>query len=99
VDLASRPPEATETATYYVVSEALANAAKHSSASSIVVAVTMSTTALSATIEDDGHGGADVGAGSGLIGLIDRVEALGGQLVLESPPGRGTRIAIELPLS
>ena len=99
VSIDSRPPESTEIATYYVVSEALANAAKHSNASSVAVAVTTSPTTLFAEIEDDGIGGAEVGAGSGLLGLVDRVEALGGKLVLDSPRGRGTRIAIELPFS
>jgi len=95
----SRPPEPIEIATYYVVSEALTNAAKHANPSSVTVVVTASRDKLCATIEDDGIGGAEVGAGSGLLGLIDRVEALGGQLAVDSPRGEGTRIAIELPLS
>ena len=99
VEMDSRPPEAIEIATYYVVSEALTNAAKHASPSSVTVVVTASRDKLRATIEDDGIGGAEVGAGSGLLGLIDRVEALGGQLAVDSPRGKGTRIAIELPLS
>ena len=94
----SRPPEPIEIATYYVVSEALTNAAKHARASSVRVVVTASPSTLRTRIEDDGVGGAEVGAGTGLLGLIDRVEALGGQLAVDSPRGKGTRIAIELPL-
>jgi signal transduction histidine kinase len=99
VEMDSRPPEAIEIATYYVVSEALTNAAKHARASSVTVVVTASPATLRTRIEDDGVGGAEVGAGSGLLGLIDRVEALGGQLAVDSPRGQGTRITIELPLS
>ena len=62
------------------------------------VTLAVGSNVLRATIEDDGIGGAEASAGSGLIGLIDRVEALGGRLALDSPPGEGTRIAIELPL-
>jgi signal transduction histidine kinase len=93
-----RLPEAIETAVYYVVSEALANAAKHSQASEISVVVVSTATGARATVADDGAGGAVLGRGSGLIGLVDRVEALGGRLGLESPVGRGTTISIELPL-
>ena len=98
VGVARRPPEAIEIATYYVVSEALTNAAKHSEASLATVTITTVGTVLRTTIEDDGVGGAHAAGGSGLIGLIDRVEALGGRLALHSPPGRGTTISIELPL-
>jgi PAS domain S-box-containing protein len=94
-----RPPESIETAVYYVISEALTNAAKHSQASVITVTLTTVSDVLRATIEDDGIGGAETSAGSGLIGLIDRIEALGGRLALDSPPGRGTTIGIELPLA
>jgi PAS domain S-box-containing protein len=96
--LDKRPPEAIETAVYYVISEALTNAAKHSQATAITVTVAAGSDVLHATIEDDGVGGAEASAGSGLIGLIDRVEALGGRLALDSPPGEGTKIAIELPV-
>jgi PAS domain S-box-containing protein len=99
VDVESRPPESVEIATYYVVSEALTNAAKHAQASRISVTVKGSGAVLRATIEDDGVGGAEASAGSGLVGLIDRVEALGGRFALDSPPGQGTRISVELPLT
>jgi PAS domain S-box-containing protein len=94
-----RPPEPAEVAVYYVVSETLTNAAKHARASQVTVTVETDGTLLRATIEDDGIGGAEASAGSGLIGLIDRVEALGGRFTLESPPGHGTSVSIELPLS
>jgi PAS domain S-box-containing protein len=99
VAVSERPSESTETAVYYVISEALANVAKHASASEISVVVTTSRSEIRVLIEDDGSGGAEVSAGSGLIGLIDRIEALGGRFALDSPPGQGTRISIEMPLT
>jgi signal transduction histidine kinase len=99
VSVSERPSEPTETAVYYVISEALANAAKHARASEISVVLTTSGSEIHAIIEDDGSGGAEAGAGSGLVGLIDRVEALGGRFALDSPPGHGTRISIEMPLT
>jgi PAS domain S-box-containing protein len=98
VQLPERPAEPLETAVYYVVSEALTNAIKHSRASEIVVTIRSAPGYLHATIVDDGLGGADPSGGSGLTGLVDRVDALGGRLVLDTPVGRGTRIAVELPL-
>jgi signal transduction histidine kinase len=100
LDIAGGPrlPEPIEIAVYYVVSEALANAAKHSRASAVSVTVVSDTTGVRAAVADDGVGGAGLGRSSGLIGLIDRVEALGGRFALESPVGRGTTISIELPL-
>jgi PAS domain S-box-containing protein len=98
VDVEKRPMESIETAAYYVVSEALTNAAKHSQASQVSVAVATADNVLRVTIEDDGIGGAEASAGSGLIGLIDRVEALGGRFALDSPANEGTTISIELPL-
>jgi PAS domain S-box-containing protein len=98
VSISERPSESIEIAVYYVISEALANAVKHAHASGISVALWASGSAIRATIEDDGVGGAKATAGSGLVGLIDRVEALGGRLTLDSPPGAGTAISIELPL-
>jgi signal transduction histidine kinase len=93
-----RLPEPVETAVYYVVSEALANAAKHSQASEVSVTVTCDSAAVQALVADDGVGGAALGHSSGLMGLVDRVEALGGKFTLESPPGQGTAISIDLPL-
>jgi signal transduction histidine kinase len=90
--------EPVEIAVYYVVSEALANAAKHSRASEVSVTVSSGESGVQATITDDGYGGAVLGRSSGLTGLVDRVEALGGRFSLDSPPGRGTTIQIELPL-
>ena len=80
------------------MSEALANAAKHAQASRIDISVTPRDGRLMLSIRDDGIGGADRSRGSGLVGLTDRVEALGGSISIESPPGAGTRIAAELPL-
>jgi signal transduction histidine kinase len=97
VDLPERPAASLETAMYYVVSEALTNAIKHSHASGISVTIT-SGEKLRASIVDDGVGDADPSDGSGLTGLLDRVDALGGRFALESPPRGGTRISIELPV-
>jgi signal transduction histidine kinase len=98
VELSERPPTAVETAIYYVVSEALTNAIKHAHASAITVTITSDRSTLSATVADDGVGGAEPGDGSGLVGLADRVNALGGRFVFDSPAGHGTRISVELPL-
>jgi PAS domain S-box-containing protein len=99
LDIGRRPPESIEIAVYYVVSESLTNVAKHAQASEVSIEVATYDALLRATIEDNGIGGAQASAGSGLIGLIDRVEALGGRFNLESPPGQGTKISIELPLT
>jgi signal transduction histidine kinase len=90
--------ERVEVASYFVVSEALANAAKHAQASVARVYVEAAGSRLRVSIGDDGVGGADPSRGSGLIGLTDRVQALGGTLTVLSPPGRGTTIRVELPL-
>jgi signal transduction histidine kinase len=97
VDLPKRPAALLETAVYYVVSEALANAIKHSHASEISITIA-SGEKLQASIVDDGVGDADASGGSGLTGLLDRVDALGGRFALDSPPQGGTRISIELPV-
>ena len=99
VDVPKRLPESVEIAVYYVVSESLANIAKHADASEVSVSVAVDDGRVRATIADDGVGGAEVSRGSGLVGLVDRVEALGGHLALDSPPGAGTRMSIELPLA
>jgi signal transduction histidine kinase len=93
-----RLPEPVEVATYYVVSEGLANAAKHAHASVVNVELDTRDAVLRLAIRDDGIGGADPGQGSGLLGLIDRIEALGGTLEVASPAGKGTTLLIEVPL-
>ena len=93
-----RLPEAVEVGAYYVVSEALANVAQHAQASSVGVQVELGEGVLHVRVRDDGVGGADFRGGSGLVGLKDRVEALGGRITLESESGRGTTLAAELPL-
>jgi signal transduction histidine kinase len=94
----TRFPEPIETAVYYVVSEALANAAKHSNASEVSVRMVTEPAKVRAIVTDDGVGGASLSHSSGLIGLVDRVEALGGRFTMDSPVRRGTTISIELPL-
>jgi signal transduction histidine kinase len=91
-------PERVEAAAYYVVSEALTNAAKHAHASVVHVDVEEFDHLLRLCVRDDGAGGADPIRGSGLVGLKDRVEALGGTIAVESPPGAGTAVYAELPL-
>ena len=95
--LDGRLPEQIETAGYFFVSEALTNAAKHSHATEVRVAAAVVAGVLTVEVSDDGIGGASPGEGSGLRGLADRVEALGGRLTVSSPPGRGTRLLAELP--
>ena len=91
-------PEPVEVAAYYVVSEALTNTAKYARASALQVVVEEQEGALHVTVRDDGVGGADPGRGSGLLGLKDRVEAIGGTISVESPHGSGTALHVELPL-
>jgi signal transduction histidine kinase len=98
VDLSSRLPEPVEVAAYYVVSEALANAAKHARASVVDIALAVRDSTLHLSVRDDGVGGAVVGRGSGLVGLTDRVEAMGGTISLTSPTGQGTSLLVGLPL-
>ena len=95
--LDDRLPEPVEAAAYYVVSEALANVAKYAEASSVAVSIASVNGHAVVEIADDGVGGADPSKGSGLRGLVDRVEALDGRLAVESPPGQGTRIRVEIP--
>jgi signal transduction histidine kinase len=101
LDLAvkSRMPEQVEVAAYYVVAEALTNAVKHARTSEVTVRAGIADGNLRLTIVDNGTGGAVVGRGSGLIGLKDRVEALGGRLDIVSPVGRGTTLAATIPLT
>ena len=98
VQVTGRLPESAEIATYYAVAEALTNTAKHANASSIDVRVESGAGVVHVRVCDDGRGGAHFGGGSGLAGLQDRVEALGGRLSLDSPPGVGTTLDIVLPL-
>ena len=94
----TRLPEPIEVAAYYVASEALANSAKHAQASHMQVSLATRNRSLVLAIRDDGVGGADTGRGSGLVGLQDRVEALGGTIGFDSPPGGGTSLVVTLPL-
>lgn len=98
INATGRFPEQTEVAVYYVVSEALTNVAKHSHASAVRVEVTLAENTLRVLVADDGTGGANPQGGSGLVGLRDRVEAIGGSLELHSPPGAGTSLKADLPL-
>ena len=93
-----RLPQPIEVGAYYVISEALTNAAKHAKASSVAVDVEAVDGVLRVLVRDDGVGGADFGRGSGLVGLKDRVEALGGRIAIESAPDAGTAVRVELPL-
>jgi signal transduction histidine kinase len=92
-----RYPEPVEPAAYYVASEALANAMKHAQASQVQVRLAARDGRLLLSIRDDGVGGADPTRGSGLAGLTDRVEALGGSIRLDSAAGAGTHITVDLP--
>jgi signal transduction histidine kinase len=100
LDIRTTTPVAdpTAVATYYVVSEALTNTTKHAHASQVHVTVEQRDAILHLSIRDDGIGGADAAGGSGLIGLRDRVQALGGTIKVTSRPGEGTAIVVELPV-
>jgi signal transduction histidine kinase len=99
VRAATRLPERVEVAAYYVVAEALSNAAKHAHASVVHVDADAAGRALRLRVRDDGAGGADPARGTGLVGLKDRVEALGGTIIVQSPAGAGTCLDVELPLA
>jgi signal transduction histidine kinase len=94
---AERMPADVEGVAYFVCAEALANAAKHAGASRITVSAQRRDGRLAVVVRDDGAGGAGFRAGGGLAGLADRVDAVGGTLGLESPPGGGTRLTADLP--
>jgi signal transduction histidine kinase len=94
---ATRFPPAVEAAAYFVCAESLTNVAKHAGASQVHISITQENGQLRVVIADDGIGGADPSRSSGLRGLADRVEALGGSLVVDSPQGGGTRVMAELP--
>lgn len=93
-----RLPEPVEVAAYYVVSEALTNAAKHAHASAVSIELDAQMPILRLVIRDDGVGGADPTNGSGLVGIADRIESLGGQVEIISPASRGTTLLIEIPI-
>jgi signal transduction histidine kinase len=92
-----RLPEAAESAAYFVVCEALANAAKHSGASRVTVTGRHDGARLAVEVRDDGRGGADAARGTGLTGLADRVAVVDGRLTLASPPGGPTLLRVEIP--
>jgi signal transduction histidine kinase len=98
VEPGGRAPEPVEIAAYYLVSEALTNIVKHADATSAIVSVTWRGTRLVVAVADDGAGGADRVTGSGLRGLTDRIEALGGRLEVSSRHGAGTTLRAEIPL-
>jgi len=98
VRVGGRLPEQVELTAYYAVAEALTNAAKHAAASGVSVDVQARQGVLRIEVRDDGQGGATFAHGSGLVGLRDRVEALGGKLSLRTQPGAGTTVSIAVPL-
>jgi signal transduction histidine kinase len=93
-----RLPPPIETAIYFVVAEALTNVAKYAHATTASVSIAVTNGRVAVEVSDDGAGGADVNAGSGLRGLADRVAALDGDLEIASTPGHGTRLHAEIPL-
>lgn len=93
-----RLPEGVEVAAYYVVSEALTNVAKHAQASVVRVDLDADDATVALSVSDDGVGGADPGHGSGLVGLKDRIEALGGTIEISSPTGGGTSLLVNIPI-
>jgi signal transduction histidine kinase len=98
VRIAGRLPEPVEVGAYYVVSEMVTNVAKHARASVVQVDAEASGGTLRVCVRDDGVGGADPLRGSGLVGLKDRIEALGGTFSMHSPAGAGTTVTCELPI-
>ena len=94
-----RLPDQVEVSAYYVVAEALTNAARHARATAVTVRAETDGAVLRITVRDDGAGGADLAQGTGLAGLKDRVEAIGGRIILHSPRGAGTTLRAELPLT
>lgn len=98
VDLPERLPEHAEIAAYYLVAEALANTNKHAAARQVAARLAVVGDVLRVSVADDGRGGAEPAPGSGLQGLADRVSALGGTFVVDSPHGRGTRVVADIPL-
>jgi len=97
VRLDGRLPTPIEAAAYYIASEALTNVAKHAHANVVQLLAAHDKGILTIEVRDDGIGGADAGHGSGILGLTDRVEALGGTISITSPPRRGTTLSVRLP--
>ena len=95
----ARLPDVVEAAAYFLVAEALTNVVKHAHATRATVEITRADGRARIEVRDDGTGGAAVGRGSGLRGLADRVEALGGSLLVDSEPGAGTTLVGEIPLA
>jgi signal transduction histidine kinase len=98
VRVEGKPSDGIEVAAYYAVSEMITNTAKHAQASIVNVDVTAANGALHIIVRDDGIGGADPARGSGLVGMRDRIEALGGTISVRSPKGEGTAVEVALPL-
>jgi signal transduction histidine kinase len=92
-------PDPVEVGAYYIVAEALTNAAKHSHATEVIVSAHDEDANLYLSVTDNGIGGATAGKGSGLVGLNDRVEALGGKMTITSIPGSGTSLNVTIPVS
>lgn len=88
-----------EAAAYYTCAEALANSARYSEASSISIDVTVRAGDLLVVVADNGRGGADAARGTGLRGLADRLDAVGGRIAVDSPPGGGTRLSATIPVA
>jgi signal transduction histidine kinase len=99
VRVQERLPEPIEAAAYYIVSEALTNVAKHAHASVVELNARRKKGFLTLEVRDDGVGGVDLSRGSGVVGLADRVEALGGTISIVSPPSGGTTLSARLPIA
>jgi len=99
VTLDERLPAPIEAAAYYIASEALTNVAKHAHANVVQLTATHGDGVLNLEVRDDGIGGANTGRGSGILGLTDRAEALGGTISITSPPGAGTTLSVRLPIA
>jgi signal transduction histidine kinase len=97
VRIEGRFPKEVEAAAYYVASEALANVAKHSQANLVELAAEQDGGVLTVSVRDDGVGGVDPSRGSGILGLKDRIEALGGSVLISSAAGEGTVLSVSLP--
>ena len=99
VRVGGRLPGSCEVTAYYVAAEAFTNAAKHANAAAVDILLEEVGGTLTVQVRDDGAGGADPGRGSGLTGLRDRVEAVGGSMTIDSPAGAGTVLTVRLPVT